>query len=60
MSILYPEIEPYDRGLFNVGEGHRIYWESCGNSKGKPALMLHGDPDSGSFCGMRPAIALIF
>jgi proline iminopeptidase len=23
---LYPEIEPYDHGLLDVGDGHRMYW----------------------------------
>ena len=24
---LYPEIEPYARGMLDVGDGHQIYWE---------------------------------
>jgi proline iminopeptidase len=24
-----------------------VYWETCGNSSGKPALVFHGDPGSG-------------
>ena len=24
---LYPPIEPYDHGLLDVGDGHRVYWE---------------------------------
>ncbi|MFC8242886.1 prolyl aminopeptidase [Streptomyces chartreusis] len=46
---LYPQIEPYDHGLLDVGDGNRIYWETCGNPRGKPALVLHGGPGSG--CG---------
>lgn len=46
---LYPEIEPYDHGMLDVGDGNRIYWEVCGNPQGKPAVMLHGGP--GSVCG---------
>ncbi|MFE9766409.1 prolyl aminopeptidase [Streptomyces sp. NPDC005808] len=46
---LYPEIEPYDHGMLDVGEGNRVYWEVCGNPDGKPAVMLHGGPGSG--CG---------
>jgi len=41
---LYPPIEPHDNGFMNVGDGHRIYWEACGNPLGKPALFLHGGP----------------
>ncbi|WP_432195209.1 prolyl aminopeptidase [Streptomyces sp. bgisy027] len=46
---LYPQIEPYDHGLLDVGDGNRIYWETCGNPRGKPAVVLHGGPGSG--CG---------
>ncbi|MET7741363.1 prolyl aminopeptidase [Streptomyces sp. NPDC005385] len=44
---LYPETEPYDHGMLDVGDGNRVYWEVCGNPDGKPALMLHGGPGSG-------------
>jgi proline iminopeptidase len=44
---LYPEIEPYDHGLLDVGDGNRVYWETCGNPHGKTALVLHGGPGSG-------------
>ena len=47
MPGLYPQIEPYDRGLLDVGVGHRLYWEVCGNRHGKPAVVLHGGPGSG-------------
>lgn len=47
MAALYPEIEPYDHGLLDVGDGHRTYWETCGNPAGKPVLVLHGGPGSG-------------
>lgn len=45
---LYPEIEPYDHGMLDVGDGNRVYWETCGNPHGKPALVLHGGPGSGA------------
>src|SRR4051795_4448377 len=48
MSRLYPEIEPFAQGMCDVGEGHLVYWESCGNPLGKPALVLHGGPGSGA------------
>ncbi|MFF9169097.1 MULTISPECIES: prolyl aminopeptidase [unclassified Streptomyces] len=44
---LYPEIEPYEHGMLDVGDGNRVYWETCGNPRGKPALVLHGGPGSG-------------
>ncbi|MET9846772.1 alpha/beta fold hydrolase [Streptomyces ossamyceticus] len=43
---LYPEIEPYGRGMLDVGDGNHVYWEVCGNPRGKPALVLHGGPGS--------------
>jgi proline iminopeptidase len=45
---LYPEIEPYDHGMLDVGDGNHVYWEVCGNPRGKPAVALHGGPGSGS------------
>src|SRR5262245_60326738 len=54
-SVLYPEIEPYDSGLLDVGDGdsNHIYWEVCGNPDGKPAVVLHGGPGSGFSTGLR-------
>lgn len=49
MPGLYPPIEPHDRGMLDAGEGHSLYWEVCGNPRGKPALVVHGGPGSG--CG---------
>ncbi len=53
MPDQFPAIEPYERGLLDVGERHRIYWECCGNPTGKPALFLHGGPGSGCSVGQR-------
>jgi proline iminopeptidase len=50
---LFPDIEPYDHGMLDVGDGQKVYWEACGNSGGKPALVLHGGPGSGCNTGMR-------
>jgi proline iminopeptidase len=44
---MYPPIEPYDHGWLDTGDGHRVYWELCGNPRGKPAVFLHGGPGSG-------------
>jgi proline iminopeptidase len=49
----FPPIEPYDSGLLDVGDGHAVYWECCGNPNGKPALFLHGGPGTGSSPGQR-------
>ncbi len=43
----YPEIESYDHGLLDVGGGDLVYWETCGDPGGKPAVVLHGGPGSG-------------
>lgn len=53
MAGRFPAIEPYDSGLLDVGDGHRLYWEVCGNSAGRPALFLHGGPGSGFSPGQR-------
>ena len=45
----FPPIEPFEAGLLDVGEGHRIYWERCGRRGGIPAVFLHGGPGGG--CG---------
>jgi len=47
MTGLYPEIAPYEHGALKVGDGNLVYWESCGNPRGKPAVVLHGGPGSG-------------
>jgi proline iminopeptidase len=47
VSGLYPEIEPYQHGMLDVGDGNRIDWEACGNPHGKPVVALHGGPGSG-------------
>lgn len=44
---LYPEIEPYETGLFDVGEGHSLYYERVGTPGAKPAVFLHGGPGGG-------------
>ena len=51
--MLYPEIEPYEHGLLDVGDGHEIYWETCGNPDGKPALVVHGGPGTGCSANLR-------
>lgn len=44
---MYPAIEPYDSGMLDVGDGHHVYWESCGTPGAKPAVLLHGGPGAG-------------
>lgn len=53
VMMLYGEIEPYDQGMLDVGDGNLIYWETCGNPDGKPVVVLHGGPGSGCSAGSR-------
>jgi proline iminopeptidase len=48
LRTLYPEIEPYESGRLDVGDGHSLYWELCGNPEGKPVVFLHGGPGAGA------------
>ncbi|MBO0766472.1 MAG: prolyl aminopeptidase [Hyphomicrobiaceae bacterium] len=50
---LYPPIEPYRHGRLKVGAGHEIYYEECGNPRGKPAVVVHGGPGGGCNPTMR-------
>lgn len=47
LRTLYPEIEPFDSGMLDVGDGHRVYWERVGTRGAKPAVFLHGGPGGG-------------
>jgi proline iminopeptidase len=44
---LHPVIAPYASALVDVGDGHRLYVEQCGNADGLPMVYLHGGPGSG-------------
>lgn len=44
---MYPAIEPYAHGHMDVGHGHQVYWELCGNPNGRPVVFLHGGPGAG-------------
>jgi proline iminopeptidase len=47
MRDLYPDIEPDAHGMLAVGNGNLVYWETCGDPRGKPAVVFHGGPGSG-------------
>jgi proline iminopeptidase len=53
MRTPYPPIQPYGSGLLDVGDGHRLYWETSGNPAGEPVVFLHGGPGSGCSDGHR-------
>jgi proline iminopeptidase len=44
---MYPPRQCHAQGWLEVGEGHEIYWEVCGNPAGVPALFVHGGPGAG-------------
>jgi len=44
---LYPELEPFDAGLLDVGDGHSLSYDVSGNRNGIPAVFLHGGPGAG-------------
>src|SRR5512134_2441865 len=48
LRTLYPAIKPYKTGMLRVSDTHEIYWEECGNPKGKPAVFVHGGPGAGA------------
>jgi proline iminopeptidase len=49
----YVPVEPNEDGMLDVGDGQLVHWEVSGNPAGKPAVLLHGGPGSGSHAGMR-------
>jgi len=50
---LFPPIEPFDQRMVDVGDGHIVYVEQCGNPSGKPVVVLHGGPGGGCSPSMR-------
>ncbi|PRY23038.1 proline iminopeptidase [Aliiruegeria haliotis] len=50
---LYAAIAPFDQRMIEVGDGHKIYVEQCGNPTGIPAVVLHGGPGGGCSPAMR-------
>ena len=52
-AFLYPSIDPFDQRMLDVGDGHRIYVEQCGNPDGVPVIVLHGGPGGGCSPAMR-------
>lgn len=46
-ATLYPPIELHERFKLEVGHGHRLYVEICGNPDGRPVVVVHGGPGAG-------------
>ncbi len=53
VQYLYPSIEPFDQRMVEVGQGHSLYVEQCGNPDGVPVVVLHGGPGGGCSPAMR-------
>lgn len=50
---LYPQIDPFDQRMLDVGDGHSVYVEQCGRPDGLPVIVLHGGPGGGCSPAMR-------
>ena len=46
-------VEPFDRRVIAVGDGHQIHVEQSGNPDGIPVIVLHGGPGGGCSPYMR-------
>ena len=53
LRTLYPEIEPFETGFLDTGDGHSVYWERVGTKGAKPAVFLHGGPGGGASASHR-------
>lgn len=53
VQYLYPPIDPFDQRTLDVGDGHKIYVEQCGNPNGQPVIVMHGGPGGGCSPSMR-------
>ncbi|MGB3409041.1 MAG: prolyl aminopeptidase [Jannaschia sp.] len=52
-NALYRPIDPFDQQTVDVGDGHHLYVEQCGNPDGLPVVVLHGGPGGGCSPMMR-------
>ena len=52
-AVLHPLTDPFDQRMLDVGDGHSIYVEQCGNPAGAPVVVLHGGPGGGCSPAMR-------
>ncbi|MGH2474009.1 MAG: prolyl aminopeptidase, partial [Candidatus Limnocylindrales bacterium] len=53
--VVEGDLEPFDDGTLEVGNGHALYWEQYGAPQGVPVVYLHGGPGSGCTPGIRSA-----
>ena len=53
VAHLYPPTDPFDQRMLDVGDGHTVYVEQCGNPDGIPVVVFHGGPGGGCSPMMR-------
>lgn len=53
VEYLYPPVDPFDQRMMDMGDGHTIHVEQCGNPNGVPAIVFHGGPGGGCSPAMR-------
>ena len=53
VQYLHPPVEPFDRQMLDVGDGHSVYMEQSGRPDGLPVIVLHGGPGGGCSPAMR-------
>ena len=53
IQYLYPPVEPFDRQMLDVGDGHQVYVEQSGNPQGRAVIVFHGGPGGGCSPAMR-------
>ena len=46
-DLFFPALDPYNQGTLKVSDLHTLYYEECGNPKGRPVVFLHGGPGGG-------------
>ncbi|WP_051071749.1 prolyl aminopeptidase [Azoarcus sp. KH32C] len=52
-NLIFPAVDSLQSGALDVGDGHTIQYEQCGNPAGLPVVVLHGGPASGCSPRMR-------
>lgn len=52
-QYLFAQTAPFMTRMLDVGDGHSIYIEQCGNPDGVPVVVLHGGPGGGCSPAMR-------
>jgi len=47
LNQLFNKIEPFKHEWLDVGDGHQLYVEQCGNPQGQKVVFIHGGPGAG-------------